>query len=254
MSEQNKPNDKFGDEARQQAIHIKKIRQGVIPDTENEAYEKEKALKEATPVSAKDKLKNFWYHNKLFVIIGVFIVGVLSFMFYQSINKEKYDTTLLLCSYSYYDDGTLSELSQDFEKYMTDTDENGEVNVGVFQANFTPPGEIPDQSGYEQALQQRIMSEIFVGENCVFIMQKEIMQSLANNDVFADLRELIGAEGQEPVYALPLSDSAILKDEVFDKERDNYYVGIRVYKEDTDKASYDAQVNAVKKLLGDKVK
>ncbi len=254
MSEQNKSNDKFGDEARQQAIHIKKIRQGVIPDTENEAYEKEKALKEATPASTKDKLKNFWYHNKLFVIIGFFIVSAISFMFYQSFTKEKYDTTLLLCSYSYYDDGTLGKLSQDFEKYMTDTDGNGEVNVGVFQANFTPPGEIPDQTGYEQALQQRIMSEIFVGENCIFIMQKEIMESLADKEVFANLGELIGAEGQEPIYALSLADSDIFKDKVFDKERDNYYVGIRVYKEGTDRASYDEQVNAVKKLLNDIVK
>ncbi len=254
MSEQDKRNDKFGDDARAQAIRIKKIKQGLIPDEENEAYKKEKAQREATPVSAKDKIKNFWYHNKVFVIIGCFIVAVVSFMTYQSFTKERYDTTVLLCSYSFYDEGTTQQLSQDFGKYMTDIDSNGEVNVGVFQANFTAPGEVADQTGYEQALQQRIMSEIFVGENCIFIMQKEIMDTLVEKGVFADLRELIGAEGQEPVYGVSIANSSLLKDKVFDKDRDNCYVGIRVYKEDTDKANYDAQVNAVKELLKDNVK
>ncbi|MEE1280182.1 MAG: hypothetical protein UHH95_05055 [Oscillospiraceae bacterium] len=254
MSEQDKRNDKFGDDARAQAIRIKKIRQGLIHDTENEAYEKEKAQREATPVSTKDKIKNFWYHNKLFVIIGCFIVVVVSFMTYQSFTKERYDTTLLLCSYSFYDEGTTEQLSQEFGKYMTDTDGNREVNVGVFQANFTAPGEVEDQTGYEQALQSRIMAEIYVGENCIFIMQKEIMDSLAEKEVFADLRELIGAEGQEPVYGVSIANSSLFKDKVFDNDRGDYYVGIRVYKEGTDKAAYDAQVNAVKELLKDNVK
>ena len=61
---------------------------------------------------------------------------------------------------------------------MTDLDGNEEVNVGVFQASYTAPGEQYDQLDVEQALQSRVMAEIMIGENCIFVAQKEYMDFL----------------------------------------------------------------------------
>lgn len=246
--------DMISSSDREEEIRIKKIKQGLIPDTESEKYQREKEERENAPVTLEEKWKNFWYHNKVTVFIVGFIVISVAFLTIQSIFKEVYDTTVLFCTYSNYEDGSLQKLSEDLEKVIPDMDGNGEVNVGVFQASYTAPGETPTQDGYEQALQSRIMAEIYSGENCIFISQKEYMDYLAENDVFADLRDVLGLEGNEPIYSVSIADAPILKDKAFDKERDNFYIGIRVYKEGTDKKSYNAQVKAVKAIIDSKTK
>ncbi len=246
MSEENKRYD-----ARKEAIRIKKIRQGLVEDTENLEYLKEKEEKEKNPPTFKEKAANYWYHNKLFIIIGAFLIAAVSFLTYQGFTKERYDTTVMFCTYSYYDDSVITKLSTDFGKYMNDTDKNGEVNVGIFQASYSAPGEVPDQSGYEQALMSRIMSEVFVGENCIFICEKELMDSLSEKGVFADLRQVLGIKSEKPIYGINISNSPLIKDKAFDESRKNCYISIRVYKEGTDKDNYNAQINAVKALLKD---
>ena len=254
MSDENKRNNELGFDDREEAIRIKKIKQGLIPDEESEKYQKEKAEREARPVTLEEKWQNFWYHYKATVIIVGFLVVAVSFLTYQGLTKERYDTTVLLCSYSSFDETVTNNFSEKFAEYMTDTDGNGKVSVGVFQANYTAPGEIPNQNGYDQALQSRLMAEIVDGENCIFVLQKEIMDGLNEHDVFADLRTLVGVQGDEPVYGISLADSKLLKDKAFDKCRDDFYVCIRVFKEKSDEERYNAQVNAVKALIKDNVK
>ena len=244
----------LGGNDREEEIRIKKIKQGLIPDTEGEKYQKEKEERENAPVTLEEKWKNFWYHNKITVFIVGFVVFAICFLTVQSLFKETYDTTVLFCTYSYYEDSTLVKLSENLEKVTSDIDGDGEVNVGVFQASYTAPGKTPEDTKYEQALQSRVMAEIYTGENCIFISQKEYMDFLAGNDVFADLREVLGLEGDKPIYSVSIADSTLLKDKAFDEERDNFYIAIRVYKEGTDKKSYDAQVNAVKAIIESKVK
>ena len=244
--------DMLGGNDREEEIRIKKIRAGLIPDDEGEKYQKEKAEREAQPMTLEEKWKNFWYHNSVTVFIVGFIVLAVGFLTYQGIFKEVYDTTVLFCTYSYYEDTTIQKLSDDLEKIAPDIDGNGKVSIGVFQATYTAPGETVKDSNYEQSLQTRIMAEIYDGENCIFVSQKEYMDYLAGNDVFADLRDILGLEGKEPIYSVSIKDSAILKDAAFDKERDNFYIAIRVYKDGTDKKSYDAQVETIKAIVNAK--
>lgn len=246
--------DMLSSSDREEEIRIKKIKQGLIPDTENQQYQKEKEERENTPMTLEEKWKNFWYHNKVFVFIFGFIILFGGIFTIQSIFKEVYDTTVLFCTYSYYDDATLQKMSGNLEKVMPDMDGNGEVNVGLFQASYTAPGKIPSDTNYEQALQSRVMAEIYTGENCIFISQKEYMDFLVGNEVFADLRDVLGLEGDKPIYSVSIADTPLLSDKVFDEERDNFYIAIRIYKEGTDKKNYDAQVKAVKAIIDSKTK
>lgn len=246
--------DMLASSDREEEIRIKKIRQGLIPDIEGEKYQQEKAERDAVPATLEEKWNNFWYHNKVTVFIVGFIILAVGFLTFQGLTKEVYDTTVLFCTFSYYDDQTLGELSENIEKSMTDTDGNGEVNVGIFQASYTAPGETIEQTGFEQALQSRILAEIYSGENCIFIVEKEYMEYLSENEVFADLRILAGVESDKAVYGVSIADTPLLKNKSFDKNRDNFYIAIRGYKEGTDKKSYDAQVNAVKAIIASKTK
>ncbi len=232
---------------REEEIRLKKIRQGLIPDTENEAYLKEKEEKEKAPVSLEEKWNNFWYHYKWTVMVVSLAVIAGAFLVYQAATRERYDTTLLFGTYTYYDDAQLEEIAKGFEEYMSDADKNGEVNVAIFQAKYIGENSDDEPTGYEGSMHARIMSEITSGENCIFILEKELLDALSEKGVFADLKELSVTE--ESTFGVCLKDSTLFSAKEFDKTRDNLYIALRVFKEGTDKENYDAQKDALTKLL-----
>ncbi len=232
---------------RDEAIRLKKVRQGLIPDTENEAYLKEKAEKEKTPVTLEEKWSNFWYHNKWTVLVVGFAVIAAAFLTYQGITREKYDTTLLLGTYTYYSEAQLEEISEKFEKYMPDADKSGEVNVGIFQARYLTEETENEATGYEGSMHARIMSEITSGENCIFILEKELLDALSQNGVFADLGEL--GISSESTYGVSLKDSDLFSSDSFKETSDNLFVALRVYKKGTDEEHYKHQLTALENLL-----
>lgn len=232
---------------RDEAIRLKKVKQGLIPDTENEAYLKEKEEREKAPVTLEEKWSNFWYHNKWTVLVVGFAVIAAAFLTYQGLNREKYDTTLLLGTYTYYSEAQLGEITDKFEKYMPDADGNGEVNVGIFQAKYLTEETEDEATGYEGSMHARIMSEITSGENCIFILEKELLDALSENGVFADLSEL--GVTYESTYGICLKDSELFSSESFKGAADNLYIALRVYKEGTDEEHYKHQFTALENLL-----
>ena len=231
---------------REEEIRLKKIRQGLIPDTENEAYLKEKEEKEKAPVTLEEKWNNFWYHYKWTVLVVSLAVIAGSFLIYQSVTRERYDTTLLMATYTYYDDAQLEKITTGFGEYMTDSDKNGEISVGIFQAKYISENSDDEPTGYEGSMHARIMSEIASGENCIFIAEKEILDSLANEGVFADLKELSITE--QSTFGISLKDTELLSAKEFEDTRDNLYIALRVYKKGTDLENYNAQKEALSKL------
>ena len=239
--------DMLNNTDRDEAIRLMKIKQGLIPDTESEAYQKEKEEKEKAPVTLEERWKNFWYHYKWTVMVVSLAVIAGAFLVYQSVTRERYDTTLLLGTYTYYSDAQLEEITKGFEKHMPDADKNGEVNVAIFQARYLTEETESEATGYEGSMHARIMTEISVGENCVFILEKELLDTLSQKGVFVDLKELSITD--ESTFGVCLKDSRILSSESFDDTRNNLYVALRVYKEGTDKENYNAQKDALTKLL-----
>ena len=154
--------DMLNNTDRDEAIRLMKIKQGLIPDTESEAYQREKEEREKAPITLEEKWNNFWYHNKWTVMVVTLALIAGAFLTYQAFTRERYDTTLLLGTYTYYSDAQLEEISEGFEKYMSDADENGEVNVGIFQAKYIGENSDDQPTGYEGSMHARIMSEILL--------------------------------------------------------------------------------------------
>ena len=245
--------DMLDDSDRAEEIRIKKMKQGLIDNTENEQYVKEKEEAEKIPVSFKEKLSNFWYHYKWTVIVvGFFIVGgaILTF---QSIFAERYDTTVLLCSHTYYEESVIENLSIKLADYIDDIDKDGKKSIGVFQAYYKEESNV-EVTDYEKSLQARIMAEITSGENCIFIMEKALLDDLASKGAFVDLRETLSLTETDAVYGVNIKDSRLFANQSFDKTKDDYYIALRVYKEGTSKEAYQSQLDAVKKIYAEIVK
>ena len=231
---------------REEEIRIRKIRQGVIENTENENYLKEKEERENAPVSFKDKFKNFWFHYKTTVIICSLVAAAITFLTVQGINKERYDATVLFCTHMPFLQESIEGVEAKLGDYFSDVDNNGEVNVSLYHAYYKQE---PDEYiATDDAMRTRIMAEIAVGENCLFIVENDILEDLSSKGAFLDLREVLDIKSNKPVYSVSIKDSKLFEADVFDKERENYYLAIRVYKEGTSKESYNAQLEALKKI------
>lgn len=234
---------------REEAIRIKKMKQGLIPDTENEEYLKKKKEESEKPVTPKEKWDNFWYHYRWTVLaVGFFVVAV-SFLTIQALTREKYDTTLMLGNYTYFSQEQLDSITDSFSKYIKDVDGDGKKSVSIFQAKYIAEGSDEEATGVESSMHARIITEIASGQNNIFIMEKELLEPLIQKGAFADLKSLNITK--ESGFSFCVKDSKLFKNKLFSNEDDNLYMAVRVYKKGTDKEKYDCQVEAVKKLYNE---
>lgn len=237
--ENKKGNGVFSDEDRLEAIRIKKMRQGLLPDTENEEYLRQKEKESQRPVSISEKGANFWYHYKWTVIVVSFLVIVGAFLIFQALTTEKYDTTVIFCTHTYFSSQQIGELEKELEDAFGDLNGDGKTDIAVFQARYhTGDNETQD---YEASMQARVMAEIANGENCIFIAEKPFFESFCDKNVFAEL--------ESGVYGYSVKDAGLLKSAAFDGIRDDCYVALRVYLEGSDKDRYETQKNAVLSLI-----
>ncbi len=117
--------------AREEFLRLKKMQQGEI---EPEAKPSEVALK---PVTFKDKLQNFWYHFKVHTILIAVSAVIIAIVTVQCATRERFDFSVLYFTYTPALDIQLDGVEEYFEKYASDLDGNGEVNVQVINCSVS---------------------------------------------------------------------------------------------------------------------
>lgn len=238
------------DDDRQEAIRIKKMKQGLVSNTDNEEYLKEKEAKANVTMTFGEKIANFWYHFKPVIIVSAAILGIVTYLVIQSATKETYDTTIMLHTNTYYSFENLGIIKNSFAKFMPDADENGKIEIGILQSK-----EMDEENntvmGLEGALKARLAAEIASGKNCIFIVEDSLIDSVNQHGLFADLREVLNIESDSPVYSIPLNNSSLFGNEIFDSVRDKYHVCFRVFKEGTDRKQYNYQLKAIENIYNE---
>lgn len=71
----------------------------------------------------------FWYHYRWPLLVCVVILGIIAFITFDSLRKERYDTTVVIATDYYVDDTQLDALDEVLNPVVEDLDGNGEVNI-----------------------------------------------------------------------------------------------------------------------------
>lgn len=111
--------------AREEFLRLKKMQQGEI---EPEAKPSDVAIK---PRTFGEKAQNFWYHFKVQIILAVMFAVIIAIVTTQCATRERFDFSVLYFTYTPTIDAQLDGVEEYFEKYATDLDGNGEVNIQV---------------------------------------------------------------------------------------------------------------------------
>ena len=164
--------------ARQEFLELKKMQSGEI---EAEPKPSEIAI---VPKTFGEKTANFWYHYKWAVIVGTFIVLILTFCVVQCASRVEADMKVVLYTLNFTDENSVKKAAQPFTQ---DVNKDGKKHIETVNCSYNEQSEnayysgtmrqklnlmltveddtilfICDQAGYDDLLVQ--FSDTFTGE------------------------------------------------------------------------------------------
>jgi hypothetical protein len=181
MNDKNERDRRLAEERRE----LLKMKAGIADETEIADITEKPPEKVLT---AKEKVANFWYHEKGVVIISVLAACVLFYLVYNTVTRVDPDVKILLNA----KDGALDYYSSQMEAalapYCPDFNGDGKVYVEII---YTPP---PDATGldpsYVQAMSAKLFMEFSSDSTIIVLIEPDSAKALdVTEDVFDDPAE-----------------------------------------------------------------
>lgn len=157
---------------------------------------------EIIELTTKQKISNFFYHNKWWLGLGVLLVFIVVFLAYDLISKERPDLVILVVA----DDETVgysAELPKYIESFSEDFNGNGEVLVSVYYIPYTDNA----QSNYANGVDNKLTVEFQSAEAMIVIGGEKITKALEPDLAFINLEEIYPDNPNVEGYAYYLKDT-----------------------------------------------
>lgn len=154
-------------------IELVKLKSGVIDESDIIKEEAPEVIK----LSKKEWLKNFWWHNKIIIILVVFAIAVVSYITYDSLSRVKPDIKVMMTVNNGLVNRT-EEVADYFERFCPDINGDGEVNVQILSAPLT---EDTDDYVQIQQYQEVYLANMQTGE-IIFILTDDKTDA----DIYSD--------------------------------------------------------------------
>lgn len=130
----------------------------------------------------KEKLENFWYYYKWYVLAGVLAVIMLFVTIGSCAEKEDYDVTVLYMTHSYVDiDGEMDPLLSEF---ADDHNGDGKVNTRIIPISYGTTHKESQSAGATRAAQ------LATGEFVLFLLDEQNYTELKDNGFLMDISHL----------------------------------------------------------------
>lgn len=216
--------DEYAEKLRQERLELLKLKQGII--SEDDIPKEEKVVKEYTTA---EKIGNFFYHNKLYIIFGSIIVAILGFLIIDSATTVRPDVSIIFTA----SDANVARLTGTMEDvlacYCSDYNGDGKIKVRV---SYTPA--VPDTDDtalmyYQESDQTKLMAEFQGSETIIIIGDDAAYEALGITEedvVFADMSEYFQDDKVTPMGYL-LNTTNFAEDIEYDGLSDDIVVSFR---------------------------
>lgn len=173
---------------REERIELLKMKQGIIEESELIPENEHVKMPE---LHGWARFANFFYHNKVFILLGAFFVFVIGVIVYQFATREKEDLYILAVTYEKNSrlSSRVQKLELALERFCPDYDENGNVHVTV---NFVDRSTSSDQivTQYDDAQAQKLSIEFMSAEAQLYIADETYLGKLINENGEAEYKKL----------------------------------------------------------------
>lgn len=141
-------------------------------------------------MSFPDKVKHFWYYNKVATIVIAVVVLTIAYSIYQGVTAEKYDLEIAYYGERSFTEEQIDAFKQYLSNFIEDIDGNGEKNVNFVVVTYAQG----QSSGeYNMAIQQKFMAELSAGAYSAYIVSPryfEVLSPESGNEVTESTFEL----------------------------------------------------------------
>ena len=177
-----KERDRYAEKLRQEKLELLKLKQGVISEEDIPAE-----VKTERHYTVWERIGNFFYHNKVYVIVGTAIFLIMAFLVYDIVTRVTPDVSVMIIAkddgFQFYDENVELLL----ERYCEDYNGDGIVDVRVFYAPAVM-GDSTSDLYTRQSDQTKLVAEFQSGDTVIIIADEESCEAIGAMDgVFADL-------------------------------------------------------------------
>ena len=192
----------YEEKLRQERIELIKLKQGVI--SEDDIPKEEKIEKEYT---LREKISNFFYHNKLPLIVGTAAVLFAAFIVYDFVTREVPDVTVLYINSDRNMEFYMDSAALQFQPYCNDYNGDGKTVLKMYYvpALYEDDGTVSMQMA--EAERTKLVAEFQSGEAVMILGDPEAYDSLGITEEgqLADMRELFPDDPNAEKYGYRLS-------------------------------------------------
>lgn len=229
---------------REERVALLKMKQGLIEESELIPETGYAAISE---LHGWEKISNFFYRNKWFVILGVIFAAIIIVCVFQFIFKENSDLHVLVIANN--DDTELTWRYEDIEKaleqYCPDFDGDGKINVTV---NFLDHRVEEADNQVVVTNNQRLSTELKLANAQLIIADKEFVEWMAKEkkptDVFLDQSDNCGSDMLYKDVGIFMGKTSLAKEARWSKCPDSVVILVR---EELNDGSGSVKKNAEKR-------
>lgn len=163
----------------QDKLDLMKMKAGIADEDEQikeEHYEQRE-------LHGWEKIENIWYHNKLWIILGAFFIGIIVFMIIDKVRSVDPDVEIMvICDNVLQNDETLNLIADKIAEYTPDINGDGQVKVSVIGCALNPE----KYDMMYSANSQKFYANIQLGEIIMFITDSYTdpdLQALMSTDL-----------------------------------------------------------------------
>lgn len=216
--------EQYASKLAQDKIELMKLKQGII--SEEDIPKEEKIEKEYT---AFEKIGNFFYHNKLYIIIITFIVLLAAFLIYDMATQKHPDVSVMIIAEDSEFYFRTEDIQKLFEPYCRDCNGDGTVFVRVSYLPAVVDNSDPSQLYYAQADQTKLVAE-FQSENSIIVISDEYTCDVVKiaDGVLRDMREVYPDDENAVKLGYMLKGTDFAEDIKYSAISEDLFIGFRI--------------------------
>lgn len=176
----------YEEELRREKLELIKLKAGVITEEDIPRREEEKRQ-----YTVWEKIGNFFYHNKAYVILGCLFTALAVFLIYDYVTKVNPDIQAMYIAPDYDMSYYAGKAEEGWSVYGEDYNKDGKSIVKLY---YVPTGYAEESAAsvyFAQGDRTKLLGEFQSGSIIIIIGTKESYESLgAMEGVFADCRSL----------------------------------------------------------------
>lgn len=166
---------------------------------------------------------NLWYYYKKVFFVSIAVILIIVYGVISCARTVDYDLQMYYFGSTHLNSAVFDDTEKYFEGVLNDVDLKHGVNV--LCSNLAAVEAPEAATEIDMVMQSKIHIEIAEGDGYLYIMTKNWLDYCLESELLEDVSGYIGAD--EAVYAVEITDNALMGELGFSASEDALYVAVR---------------------------